>query len=361
MRADLALIGFGHVGRRFAQLLEDRRDWLALDYDLQCRIAGIATRRHGAAFRERGLDAAQAVSLAEAGESLAGLDDGASGPGADSFDVIRRLADSDADLRVVVETTTLEITAGQPAIDHVRAGLQSGCHVVTANKGPAAFAYEELSALAADRGMWFLFEGAVMDGVPVFNLVRDTLPAVDILGFRGVINSTTNEILTALEEGERFDEALERMQASGIAEADPSLDVDGWDAAAKTAALANVLLRARTTPQAIEREGIGPGLARAALAARTRGCRVRLVASATRTGGGVVASVRPVELPESDLLAGLRGTANALVLQTDLLGDVAICQLTGGLMQTAYALLSDLVTIRRRLRVPPPAPRDRIP
>jgi homoserine dehydrogenase len=184
--------------------------------------------------------------------------------------------------------------------------------------------------------------------VPIFNLARETLPAVEITGFRGVINSTTNHILSALEDGDSFDAALGRMQAEGIAEADASLDVDGWDAAAKTSALANVLLRARMTPQAVDREGIGPSTARVAMAAKARGSRVRLIASAQRTPDGVVTAVRPVELPETDLLAGLRGMANALILQTDLLGEIAVCQLGGSLTQTAYALLSDLVTIRRR-------------
>jgi homoserine dehydrogenase len=219
---------------------------------------------------------------------------------------------------------------------------------VTANKGPAAFAYEELDALAADRDRSFLFEGAVMDGVPIFNLVRETLPAVQIVGFRGVINSTTNHILSAIEDGESFDAALARMQREGIAEADPSLDIDGWDAAAKTAALANVLMRARTTPQAVEREGIGQPTARLAMSAKARGKRVRLVASARRTQAGVVAGVHPIELPESDLLAGLRGMANALILETDLLGEIAVAQFNGGLTQTAYALLSDLIVLRRR-------------
>jgi homoserine dehydrogenase len=350
MRADLALVGFGHVGRRFARLIEERRDWLSLDYDLDCRVVGIATRHHGSVFRDRGIDAVAAAVSVEGGHPLnegeVPLADG-------SVDVIRRLAASDAPMKVLVETTTLDIQAGQPAIDYVRAALQAGCHVVTANKGPAAFAYEELRALAADRGVSFLFEGAVMDGVPVFNLARETLPAVEISGFRGVVNSTTNHILSALEDGESYDAALQRMQDLGIAEADPSLDVDGWDAAAKTAALANVLMRARLTPQAVDREGIGPATGRLAMAAKARGARVRLVASARRTPQGVETSVRPVELPDTDLLAGLRGMANALVLQTDLLGDIAICQLGGSLTQTAYALLSDLVSIHRRLR---PAP-----
>src|SRR6266545_1182559 len=354
MRADLALVGFGHVGRRFARLIEERRDWLALDYDLECRVVGVATRHHGSVFRESGLDGVAMAVNVESGHPIVqpGIE------AADGFEVIKQLSSTDAPVKVVVETTMLDITAGQPAIDHVRAALQAGCHVTTANKGPAAFAFEELSVLADDRDRSFLFEGAVMDGVPIFNLVRETLPAVQITGLRGVINSTTNHILTALEDGQSFDAALQRMQALGIAEADASLDVDGWDAAAKTSALANVLMRARMTPQAVEREGIGPATARLAMAAKARGARVRLVASARTTPDGVMTSVRPVELPETDLLAGLRGMANALILQTDLLGEVAICQLSGSLTQTAYALLSDLVTIRRRL---PPMPHAAVP
>src|SRR6187397_1950880 len=200
MRADLALVGFGHVGRRFARLIEERRDWLALDYDLECRVVGVATRHHGTVFRESGLDAVQMAADIEAGRPIVEP----SLEAADSFDLIRRLSATDSAMKVVVETTTLDIAAGQPAIDHVRAALQAGCHVTTANKGPTAFAYEELSALAADRGCSFLFEGAVMDGVPIFNLVRETLPAVTLRGFRGVVNSTTNHILTALERGEDF-------------------------------------------------------------------------------------------------------------------------------------------------------------
>src|SRR3954471_9626500 len=319
MRADLALVGFGNVARRFSRLIEERRDWLALDYELDCRIVGIATRRHGSMFQASGLDAPALAATLEGGGQLA--DDEARA--ADSLDIIGRLGRSDAALKVLIETTTLDIDAGQPAIDHVRAALQSGCDVVTANKGPAAFAYEELSALAADRGRSFLFEGAVMDGVPIFNLVRETLPAVRITGFRGVINSTTNHILTALERGEEFANALARMQAEGIAEADPSLDVDGWDAAAKTSALANVLLDARLTPHNVRRTGIRQSHGERAQKALANGRRLKLVASATRTESGtVVVVVEPKELPASDVLAALDGKANALVLQTDVLGEI---------------------------------------
>jgi homoserine dehydrogenase len=289
-----------------------------------------------------GLDPAAVAQVIEAGGLLKQPPaDAAAATGA----LLDTLARSSAPLRVLVETTTLDIAAAQPARAHVARAIEAGCHVVTANKGPVAFAYRELSEAAARQGVSFLFEGAVMDGIPVFNLVRETMPTVRIEGFRGVVNSTTNHILTALEAGQEYAPALAQMQAQGIAEADPSLDVDGWDAAAKASALANVLLDARITPRDVDRTGINSDTAGWARTACERGHRVRLVASAQRGQRPVVG---PVELPADDLLAGLRGMANALILDTDTLGRVVIGQLDGGLTHTAYALLSDLITIRRR-------------
>jgi homoserine dehydrogenase len=264
----------------------------------------------------------------------------------------------------VIETTTLDIARGEPAISHIRAALAGGAHVVTANKGPVAFAYRTLARAADRAGRQFQFEGAVMDGVPVFNLVRETLPAVNVIGFRGVVNSTTNYMLTEMERGQAFDAALADMQARGVAEADASLDVDGWDAAAKAAALANVLLDARITPLAVDRQGITPATGRLAIEARAKGRRVKLVASGARDGRRVLVRVAPEELPADDLLAGLEGQQNALILRTDLLEDIAIVQRSGSLTQTAYALLSDLLSIteaRATRRWPPPAHRRRSP
>jgi homoserine dehydrogenase len=346
MRADILLVGFGNVGRRFARLLAERDEVLRRQHDLAPRIIGISTRRHGSAFSAQGLDVgAMLQTYADARR----FPEDSSGSGSGADELIARLGASDAPLRVMVETTPLAVADGQPAIGHVETALEAGCDAVTANKGPVAFAYRRLREQARRAGKSFLFEGAVMDGVPIFNLVRETMPAIDIRGFRGVVNSTTNHILSALEDGEGFAPALARMQAEGIAEADPSLDVDGWDAAAKTAALANVLMDADLTPQVVDRAGIGRHSAAPALRARQNGCRLRLVAAASRTAdGGVSASVRPEELPGDDLLAQLRGKSNALILQTDLLGDIAIHQLGGDVTMTAYALLSDLVTLRRR-------------
>jgi homoserine dehydrogenase len=322
MRADLALIGLGNVGRRFTELLGERAARLQSDHRLVCRIVGTATRTQGATFQ--------------------------GGRCADVFELIRRLSESDADLRIVVETTTLDVRNGEPAIAHVRAAIAAHCHVVTANKGPVAFAYADLRDAAAAAGVRFLFEGAVMDGIPIFNLVRETLPAVDIVGFEGVVNTTTNHIITAMEEGETFEHALARMKQEGIAEADPSLDIEGWDAAAKTAALANVLMNARITPHDVSRKGLDAATGAIARQARAHGRRLKLIASAQReASGALVCSVEPRELPKGDLLAGLAGSANALVLETDLLNRIAICQLSGSLTQTAYALLSDILAISR--------------
>jgi homoserine dehydrogenase len=352
---DLLLVGFGHVGREFARLLMDRSVRLRGEHGLSWRVIGIATRRHGTAFDAKGLDLVRALKLAELGTSLAELSQPDGGrvlaPEATGLELIRHATGETRRRRlqelVVVETTVLDIDRGQPALDHVTAALRGGAHVVTANKGPVAFAYRELESVAAMARRRFLFEGAVMDGIPIFNLVRETLPAADITGFRGVVNSTTNYILTAMEAGRSFDEALAEMQAAGIAEADPSFDIDGWDAAAKTAALINVLMRGSATPHTVTRSGIRGTTREQVQGAVARGRRLRLVARGERRDGAVTGRVGLEELDASDPLAGLTGMQNLLVIGTDMLGEIGIHQLDGGLRQTAYALLGDLVAVAR--------------
>ena len=345
MTFDLLLVGFGNVARRFAALIGERRERLARDHHLQVRIVGIATGRRGAVFAPAGVDVARALD-----------DEGTLGPIANGLELIASAAASPSDApRVVVETTPLDISEGRPAIDHVRLALLSRMHVVSANKGPVALAYRELRDLAGRMEVRYLFEGAVMDGIPIFNLVRETMPAVEITGFRGVVNSTTNYIITMLEDGGEFAPALAEMQRLGIAEADASLDVDGWDAAAKTAALVNVLMDGGMTPRDVDRTGIAHLTGAAVRGALARGRRIRLVASASRRGDAIRARVAPEELNREDPLSLLRGMSNALFVESDVLGRVGITQLDGGLTQTAYALLSDLVTLNRDLRARPAA------
>jgi homoserine dehydrogenase len=365
VRLDLILVGFGNVGRRFVRLLDELAPRLSTDEALETRVVGIATRSRGCVLEANGLDAQALADRVEGGGRLGRRQS------TRTFlrDAIRRNAVTARARRlVVVEVTTLDVDSGQPAIDHVKMALAGRAHVVTANKGPAAFAYRALDRTARRVERRFLFESAVMDGVPVFNLARAALPGVTIDGFRGVINSTTNYMLTAMENGDSFERALATMQERGIAEADPSLDVDGWDAAAKTAALANVLLGASLTPHTIEREGVSTDAAAAVAAARANGRRLKLVASAERAGGTVRGRVRLVDLPATDQLAGIEGPQNALVLQTDLLGEISIVQRGSGLTATAYGLVADLVAIARdrsRTRATRPGPtrarRDRSP
>src|SRR5882672_4109068 len=360
---DLLLVGYGHVAQRFVALLTEQRSRLAHDHGVRTRVVGIATRRRGQVYDGRGLSARALESYVVSAPSTGSWPPrgGVSRTVTPIVDFIRRatrLSAAAARQRrlIVIETTTLDIERGEPATSHVRAALAGGAHVVTANKGPAAFAYRALAQAADRANRRFLFEGAVMDGVPVFNLVRETLPAVAIIGLRGVVNSTTNYILTAMEQGQPF------------AEADPSRDVEGWDAAAKTAALANVLLGADITPEMVERRGITPETGRAAIDARTMGRRVKLVARAGREGDRITARVAPEALADDDLLAMLEGQQNAIILQTDLLEEIAVVQRSGSLTQTAYALLSDLMTIARDVtrapatrRAPTSAPRRRTP
>jgi len=339
----LVLAGYGNVARRFVELLEESRPALSA-LGITPVVAAVVTRRHGC-VRSSGREltaAAVAEALGQAGTTP--LDT----PGFITHE-LAALAGAGHNARVLIETTTLEPKSGEPAISHVRAAFTAGAHVITANKGPIACAYRALAADAESRHLALLFEGAVMDGIPVFNLVRETLPAATINGFRGVVNSTTNFLLTAMEDGEAFAPALRRMQEAGVAEADPSLDVDGWDAAAKGAALANVLLDADLTPEMVTREPLSPGHAARALAARRTGRRLKVVVTGRGRGTDARVQVAIEELPGDDPLAILDGQANALELDTWPAGRIVITQRDGGLEKTAYALVSDLVTLARRL------------
>ena len=345
----LVLIGFGNVARRFIRLLGETADRL----DFTWKVVGISTRHHGSVVDPAGIDTRRALTTVEAHQSLDRLDP--TPRERSGIDVIRQVADLFGDdaaegRLVAIESTVLDIDRGEPATSHVRAALEGQAHVVTANKGPVAFAYHELEAVAESVDRIFFFEGVVMDGVPVFNLVRETMPAVVVEGFRGVINTTCNFVLSELERGRDFDQALARMQASGIAEADPALDVDGWDAAAKTAALVNVLMGSIMTPHQVSRVGIRDVTGADVRDALGRNRRIRLVASATRQGGKVKARVEPEVLDDQDPLAGIADQQNALYLQTDLLGEVGIVQRTGSLTHTAYALLTDVARISQRLK-----------
>ncbi|MGD0513709.1 MAG: homoserine dehydrogenase [Terriglobales bacterium] len=297
------------------------------------RITGVATRKMGWVADENGLDPAVLLSDSVAAQSRAE----APAP----HDVRSWLGLAKAD--VLFEATSLSPRDGQPAIDHIRVALEMGAHAITANKGPIVHAYEELNSLSIARGRKFLFESTVMDGVPIFSLFRENLPAVHLLGFRGILNSTTNVILGGIEEGLSFEESLVSVQELGIAESDASNDIDGWDAAVKVAALIRVLMGVPVRLEEIQREGIGKLSEQAVRAARAQGKPYKLVCRAQRTDQGMAASVRPEQVPLNDPLAWVAGTSSIVYFETDIFPGLAITENNPGLEATAYGMLADFV------------------
>ncbi len=288
-------------------------------------ITGIHTLRHGTAADPRGLAAEPKF-----------------GPRASSIEEFLEAAGAE----VAVELTTLDPTSGEPAISHIRAAFARGMHVVTANKGPIAHAYADLRDMAARAGLGFRFESAVMDGAPVFNLWRHDMPGVKVLGFAGALNSTSKVVVETMERGGSFEEGLAAARAMGITEAGGAFDVDGWDSAAKTAALANVLLDARTTPQQVSTRGIARLTPERLAAINRQGKTVRLISRARRTSSGVSLRVRAEVLDRADILAAPQGTSNILLFHTDLMGTFGTVSIDPGVEQTAYGVFSDLVSLR---------------
>ncbi|HEY1658035.1 MAG TPA: homoserine dehydrogenase, partial [Candidatus Sulfotelmatobacter sp.] len=243
---------------------------------------------------------------------------------------------------VLFEATSLNVANGQPAIDHIRAALEHGAHAITANKGPIVHAYRALRDLAAARGRRFLFESTVMDGVPIFSLF-DQMPAIHLQGFHGILNSTTNVILSEMENGLSFDEALKKAQALGIAETDASHDIDGWDAAVKTAALMTVLMDVPIRLDEIRSEGIRGLSADAVRAAKKEGRPYKLVCRATKTETGVEASVGPEQVSPLDPMARIDGSSSYVYFETDIFPGLAITEENPGVYATAYGMLADFV------------------
>jgi homoserine dehydrogenase len=338
MRLRVALVGFGNVGRAFVGLLKEKSGELSSRYGLTCAITGVATRSRGGFIATTG----EPLDLGEAGLPAEGMPAGATLHALDTLTFIRACP---AD--VVIEISTLSPLDGQPALQHIRAALASGRHVITANKGPIANAYRELRGLAHERDLALRFESTVMDGTPVFNLAEFCLPASRINGFRGIVNSTTNVVLTAMEDGRTLEEGIAEAQRIGVAEADPSFDLDGWDASAKASVLATVLMDAGVTPVQVERLNVGAEAMRRMSASLPAGHVLRQVAEGQRVGASVRCTVRLEVVPASHPFAQIRGTKSILALQTDTMNDVTIIEDESGPRQTAFGLLSDLVAIAR--------------
>ena len=344
MHHNLCFIGFGNVARSLVRLLERKRDLLELKYGITYSVTGIATGRHGFAVNPAGIDVGQALEKVESGNTIAPL---STFHVEDSLSVIQHSRAS-----VMFENSPVNYESGQPAIDHVKAALNANMHSITANKGTVVHAYQELTALAKSKNKKFRFESTVLGGSPVFSTFREAMPLAELTSFKGIINATTNLILSRMEEGESFDDAVKYCQSIGIAETDPSGDVDGWDAAIKVSALATVLMDSPLKPQEVERKGIREITAEMVKQAKVEKKRWKLVASAEREGERVKGRVSPELVDSSSPLYGMMGSSSGLTFSTDVLPNYSVIVseregMKGGPEETAYGLFADFVSAVR--------------
>jgi homoserine dehydrogenase len=337
-RINLMLIGFGNVGQAFVRLLLQKQAEYQRMRHLDIRLVGIVTGRHGMAYDAEGLPLAACLELAAQNKRLTPLHKGQIC--ADPLEFIKTFP---AD--IVLETSPTRLEHGQPAISYLKAALTTGKHIVTANKGPVVHAFDELQALAKAASRKFYFEATVMDGAPLFAMLRSGFPGAQITGFSGILNSCTNLLLERMSAGESLEDAVAYAQSIGIAETDPIGDIDGWDAAIKLAALLTIVMGIPTKPQEIQREGIG-GLSPHHIAEAARqGKRWKLICTAERKGNEVAARVSPQMVSVDSPFYAVNGTNSFILVHSDVLPAVGLLECEPGPHTTAYGLLADVLNI----------------
>lgn len=339
----LCMIGFGNAGMEFCRLILQKQNELIDIYDYKLLVTDIVTKSKGMLRNNNGIDLERAL-----GEVSSTGRFSSDNPDIFEGDSIANIMSSCSD--AVLEMSTLSIKDGQPAIRHIEAALASGKHVITANKGPIAWAYKRLKAEADSKGLQLLYETTVMDGTPVFNLVKETLPGCRVLGFKGILNSTTNFILEEMEAGRSFEEALKEAQLRGFAEAEPSMDIDGWDAAAKTAAIVNAIMGGELNPFSVERKGISGITLEEIQTARKAGKKIKLLCEGWQDNGLIRGLVAPTLFDDKDIYANIDSTSSIISIQTDLMGEICIVERKPEIQQTAYGIYSDTLTLIKRIK-----------
>ena len=343
MQFKIAFIGFGTVGQGLTEILLEKKDMLGEKYDFHFKIVAISDIMKGAVYDEDGLDMEKILELVKKGKKLDEYPTGVK-----EMDSMATIQETNAD--TVIEVTYTDIKTGEPALTHIKAALNAGKNVISTNKGPVVKQVMELLDLAASNNVHYGFEGVVLAGTPVLNLAKFTLAGNKITGFKGILNGTTNYILTRMEEGMSYDDALKKAQELGYAEADPTGDVEGLDALGKVVILSNVVLGKNLSVNDVQRKGITGITGEDVKKAKAEGKRWKLIGSAEiQSDGSVKAKVSPEKLPLSDPLAGVCEAINALTYYTDELGPVTIVGPGAGRRETGFSLLIDLLEINRKL------------
>lgn len=339
MELKLAFIGFGVVGQGLAEILVEKEDYLKRNHNFGYEVVAISDKKLGSAYKEDGLDLEKALEMVEDGESLDYYPDAETG-----MEPIETIKNTNSD--TIIEVTFTDMETGGPALDHVRTALEEGKHVVSTNKGPVATEIRQLLQLAQQNGVAYRFEGTVLSGTPAINLAIWSLAGCDIKEIKGIVNGTTNYILSKMEEGMEYEEALEEAQEKGYAEADPTGDVEGIDAQGKIEILSNTVMGGNLELSDVEREGITDITLEDVQEAKEDGYRWKLIGKTKRTENGIEAKVGPEKLPMDHPLAGVMGPTNALTYSTDYLNEVTIIGPGAGKKETGFALLVDLLSIR---------------
>ena len=335
----LAFIGFGVVGQGLLEDLIKKREWLKQTYNFEWKIVAISDIIKGSIYDPDGLDPEKCLDLVRKNGDIKGYD--APYKDWDSFKTIRE-TDSD----IIVEVSYTDIKTGEPGLSHVKTAIEAKKHVIMTNKGPMVVASKELLNLAAKTGVQIRYEGTVMSGTPVLMTGLRSLRAAGIKSFKGILNGTTNYILTEMEKGSDYQTALKQAQKLGYAEAKPEGDVEGWDALGKVVILANTLMGGDLKVDDVFREGITKITPEDIEAAKKESTRWKLIGEAKITDSGKIqASVNPMKIPLSYPLASINGVTNAITFETELLGEVTIVGPGAGRKETGFALLSDLIDI----------------
>ena len=337
----LILIGFGVVGQGFAEILRGKAAELRQKHHFSPMITGVAAASKGSLYHPQGLDVSALLAAAQVG-TFAGYpaSAGLRRNWTASDMIIKGQADA------LIEISPTDLKTAQPALDYCHLALDNGLHLVLANKGPVALDYMRLKSKAESNSLQLRYEATVMAGTPIMQLAEEALAGCVIRSARGILNGTTNYILTQMEAGMSYDDALAKAQTMGYAETDPSGDVEGWDAAGKALILANTLFGSPLTMKDLDVAGITEITAADIADAKTQGQRYKLIAAASAAGG----NVSPRRLPLSDPLANVSGSTNAITLETDLMGAVTLIGAGAGRFETAAAILSDLLSIHRNHR-----------
>jgi len=340
MKYRLIFIGFGVVGQGLTEILVNKQSFLKEKYGFEFQIVAIADLLKGSIANPAGLDPQKLLALVKEGKKLDEYPDGTGG--LDALTTIRQI---DADMMIEVSYT--DVKTGEPATSHCRAAFDRGMHVVTTNKGPVALFYHDLMDLANRNNLKFGIEGTVMSGTPVLNTAMRSLAGCSFTKISGILNGTTNYILTEMEQGKPYEEVLKKAQQLGYAEADPTGDVEGWDALAKVIILSNVLMGGNVKIEDAEREGITKITLEDVQKAKSEGARWKLIGETSLQNGKIKAKVRPVKLPLTDPLAGVMGATNAITFETDLMGPITVIGAGAGKIETGFSLLTDMLAIHR--------------